>query len=165
MDHGYLVEPLKQPNESSCIYTALSMVDRWRRAHIGRGWTTDPELDAVVQQGPTSAAKVTNFVESTDLPKLCEAHRFKMRPVLDTTPQAFDAVLAEGAPFVYIARLDVKYSHAIVITGLRARAGGISEISFIDPYIGQSSRSEFYGFLTNHPPTGNAAFCVVPIVP
>jgi len=157
----YLVEPIKQPNWSACWYTALTMVERAHQLRTGLQSVTSPELEEVVYQPKAKAQKALNLFNRANINDFLARLGFGSRTI-ETTPEAFVAVIVQRGPFAYVAAAgNPIYQHTLVITGLHRNASRTYTIFYNDPVDGQSHRDEFYAFMNKHLPAwGDRAFIV-----
>jgi hypothetical protein len=157
----YLVEPIRQPNWSACWHTALTMVERSYQLRTGFPGVTSAELEEVVYQPKGKAQRAVNLFNRANINAFLERLGFGWRTI-ETTPEAFLALIAQRGPFAYIAAADnPMYQHTLVITGIHRRAHGPYTIFYNDPADGHSHRRDFYDFMRKHLPAwGDRAFVV-----
>jgi hypothetical protein len=162
MTNKYLVEPIKQPNWSSCWQTAMLMLDKWRRIRLGSSQLSPPELESVVYPRAKDAQQ-NNLFNRADIGSFLQRYRFTSRNI-QTTPEAFAKLLAEGKPFGYVALApNPAYQHTLVITGIQKDHRQLYTIYYNDPDPGRALHKEFYAFMREHIPAwGNDAFVVIP---
>jgi hypothetical protein len=161
----FLVQPIAQPNWSACWYTAMLMLDRWRRIREGFSLQMS-DLENVVYQPKKVAEQSINLFSIADIDQFLLSYRFKSCKIA-MTGKAFLWQLQQGKPFAYVADAGNGYQHILVVTGIEQRRD-LFRIYYIDPDGGRAKEKEFFAFALEHPQArqkdrdNNIAFIIFP---
>ena len=163
MSKKYLIEPIKQPNWSSCWYTAILMLYRWHNTHTGGLRSQVSDLDATVFAPAKQAKSETNLFNRSNVRGFLKENGFTSKEI-EMLPEAFAAELDAGHPFGYVAQVHPIYQHTLVIRGVQKHSrDGLYEIFYVDPNGGHERHLEFFAFALQYPPAwGSKAFIVIP---
>jgi hypothetical protein len=111
MGARFLIHPIAQPNWSACWYTALFMLDEWRRARQGISlFAQVTDLARVVNAPGKVAGQSENLFNQANIGAFLLKYSFISRNI-EMTPEAFEAQLRRGKPFAYVAEAGNGYQH------------------------------------------------------
>jgi len=160
-----LIQPIKQPSENLCWYTALLMLSRWRDQKLSLP-TSDGtrKLEQIVLSKDASVAKASQLFAREDIADYVrglgmDVSALPVQPVTDAIKQA------KNGPFAYLAVFDAHFQHTLVIADVVNRHKDV-RIQFVDPEVGKRQETEYYDFMLKHPPAWNSnrATIVVPLI-